>query len=150
MTPAQEEWLARFADRVAISDLLLDFARCLDERDWEGYASNFAEDGVLELPWKRVRQAELAGYVSANLSRYQGTLHYSTNHVIEIEGDTARSRSYLLAVHLLDGSDPSRHADAGGWYDCEYRRTPDGWRFTRVRVSIAWTGGEPLTLPEDT
>jgi hypothetical protein len=43
---AQLRWLV---DRAAISDLLIDFARALDDKDWEGYAANFAEDGVLAL-----------------------------------------------------------------------------------------------------
>lgn len=130
MESAREEWIARFLDRTAVSDLLLDFARRLDEKDWDGYASNFTEDGVLELPWKRQGRQGLAEHVAADLSRFHATQHYSTNHVIDIEGDTACSRSYLIGVHVLDPSDPSRHADVGGWYDCELRRTADGWKFT--------------------
>lgn len=44
----QVQWLV---DRAAISDLIVEFARCLDVRDWEGYVANFADDGVLELPF---------------------------------------------------------------------------------------------------
>ena len=35
------------------------------------------------------------------LGQYAGTWHLSSNHAIEIDDDTARTRSYLLAVHLL-------------------------------------------------
>ena len=43
---AQVQWLV---DRAAISDLLNDVARALDDLDWEGYASNYTDDGVLDI-----------------------------------------------------------------------------------------------------
>ena len=77
------------------------------------------------------------------LGQYHGTWHLSTNHAIEIDGDTARTRSYLLAIHLL-GPDTFRHADGAGWYDCTLRRTADGWRFVTVNIREIWNAGEPL------
>lgn len=132
-------------DRLAISDLLVEFARRLDGKDWDAYAATFTEDGVFELPWEsRVGREEIAAGAAADLSQFELMQHYSTNHVIEIDGDKAHSRSYLLAVHVPDTSKPERHADAGGWYDCECARTSDGWRFTHVRATVAWRAGDPL------
>lgn len=137
--------VALLLDRMAISDLLVDFARRLDGMDWAAYAANFTEDGVFELPWtRRVGRAEIAAAAEADLAHFAAVQHYSLNHVIEVAGDTATARSYLLAVHVPDADDPSRHADAGGWYDSEFRRTADGWRFTRTRVTLVWMGGIPL------
>jgi SnoaL-like domain len=68
--------------------------------------------------------------------------------VIEVDGDRARSRSSLLAVHVLDESDPGVHADIGGFYDCEYVRTDEGWKFSRVKISVSWRAGADLTLEE--
>ncbi len=42
----QLQWLI---DRAAISDLLIDFARALDDKDWAGYAANYTDDGVLAI-----------------------------------------------------------------------------------------------------
>jgi ketosteroid isomerase-like protein len=138
--------LANLVDRAAIADLLLEFARRLDAGEWEQYAATFASDAVFELPWsERHGRAEIAAAAEADLAHFAAVMHYSTNQVIEIDGDSARSRSYLIGIHVPDASDPGTHADAGGWYDCEYRRTEDGWRFTHVRVTVAWRGG--LALP---
>lgn len=134
--------LQAIVDRLAISDLLIDFARCLDERDWDGYVANFADDGVLELPFGTFTgRAEIAATATHGLDAFDATHHISANHAIRIDGDTARSRSYLLVAHVPDSGDPGRHGDAGGWYDCTYRREADGWRFTCVALSVIWTTG---------
>jgi hypothetical protein len=69
----------------------------------------------------------------------------SCNHQITIEGDTAVSRSYLQAVHV--GARPSEHWDAGGWYDCSYRRTDVGWKFVHVKLTAVWLSGDAASLP---
>jgi len=131
-------------DRRAVSDLIIGAFACLDNKDWAGYASKYAEDGILELPWAKKSQKDLEAQTELDLSRFSATHHISTNHVIEIEGDTARSSSYLIAVHVF--ADPAVHADVGITYVGEHRRTPDGWKHTHVRVTPIWTAGAELGL----
>ena len=143
------QWLV---DRALISDLLFSFARALDTRDFETYVSNFSEDGTLELPGQNggagviLRRNQLMDTLQG-LKKFSATHHISTNHQITIEEDTASSRSYLQAVHV--GDSPFDHWDAGGWYDCEYRRTQEGWKFTRVKLTEVWLAGNPKSvMPE--
>lgn len=140
---AQLQWLV---DRAAISDLLVDFARALDDQDWEGYAANYTEDGVLDIAptIRHAGRAGLAEFVAGSLGRYAGTHHVSTNHRIEIDGDTAITRSYLIAAHVFDADHPERHADGAGWYLCRLRRTPEGWRFAHVTLVVRYVSGEPI------
>ncbi len=140
---AQLQWLV---DRAAISDLLVDFARALDDRDWAGYAANYAEDGVLAISptIAHAGRPGMAEFVAAGLGRYAGTHHLSANHAITVDGDTATSRSYLVAAHVLDAGDLSRHADGAGWYRCRLRRTPEGWRFAHVTLEVRYLSGEPI------
>ena len=91
-------------------------------------------------------RAGLPEFASSSLRKFVGTHHLSSNHAIEIAGDVANTRSYLIAAHMLDPDDPSRHADVAGWYRCELRRTSDGWRFTYVTLDIRYASGEPLRL----
>ncbi|WP_046732075.1 nuclear transport factor 2 family protein [Streptomyces humi] len=139
----QLQWLV---DRAAISDLLVDFARALDDKDWQGYAADYTEDGVLAIGpgITHTGRDGMAEFVAASLGRYAGTHHLSTNHAITVDGDSATTRSYLVAAHVLDADDPYRHADGAGWYRCELRRTADGWRFTHVTLEIRYLSGEPL------
>jgi hypothetical protein len=145
------QWLV---DRARISDLLFSFAGSLDTRDFDTYVGNFTEDGTLELPnpdsdtgaGVKIHRDQLL-HTLQGLKKFSATHHISTNHQIAIDGDTASSRSYLQAVHV--GSSPFDHWDAGGWYDCEYRRTPEGWKFTRVKLTEVWLAGDPKSvLPE--
>jgi ketosteroid isomerase-like protein len=139
-----DELVRELHDRALIGELLLRFARALDERDWEGYAALYADDGVLQLPWGPPRPREgLAQDTEANLGRFHATQHISSNHQIAVEGDEATSRSYLQAVHVSDPEATDGHWTLGGWYDCSYRRTPDGWRFTRVAITPVWQTGRP-------
>ena len=139
---AQLRWLV---DRAQISDLLVAMARTLDERDGAGYAALYTEDGVLELGEMRaVGREALAAGVTQNLGGYGAVWHLGANHAIEMDGDRARTRSYVLGAHR-HGDDLSRHADMGGWYDTTMVRTAEGWRFESVSASVLWTsGGGPL------
>jgi hypothetical protein len=137
-------WLV---DRALISDLLYSFASALDTRNWHEYAANYADEGFIELPdptsssgatfvLHKERMLEL---LPKSLGRYSATHHISTNHQITVAGDEATSRSYLQAVHVR--GNPKDHWTAGGWYDCSYRRTSEGWRFSRVKLHSVWMSG---------
>ncbi len=143
------EWLV---DRAHISDLLVEFARALDERDWDGYVATYVEDAELRIgPGLTLRgRGAIRGATASDrgLGQYSRTWHGSSNHAIAVTGDTATSRSYLQGVHLL-GGDTFHHADGSGWYDCTLRRTADtglagGWRFVTVQITEVWHAGEPL------
>jgi hypothetical protein len=144
------QWLV---DRALISELLFSFARALDTKDVNAYINNYADGGFLELPDPTSATGEtivvtrdiMAGFVGNGLVKaYAATHHISTNHQITITGDTATSRSYLQAVHVR--TTPSDHWDAGGWYDCKYIRTPDGWKFTHVKLTALWMTGSPGSI----
>lgn len=138
-------WLV---DRAQISDLLVEFARALDERDWDAYASTYTEDGVLDIAGAARFEGRTAIRTATagerGLGGYTGTWHGSSNHAISIDGDTATTRSYLLGVHLRS-DDTFDHADGSGWYDCTLRRCAEGWRFTEVRITEVWHAGAPLS-----
>ncbi|ADB50517.1 nuclear transport factor 2 family protein [Conexibacter woesei] len=137
---AQVAWLV---DRARISDLLHSYARCVDTKDWDGFVANFTADAVLEYPWegewsRHEGQAGLAEKLDRSFSRYHATQHMSSNHQISIDGDTARSTSYLHSSHIRSAEDQQDHWDVGGWYHCEYVRTAEGWRFTHLVLEAVW------------
>ncbi len=139
------EWLA---DRARISDLLYSFASALDTKNWREYTDNYADGGYIELPdpisstgaMFSLHKEQMMELLPKSLGRYRGTHHISSNHQIDIAGDEATSRSYLQAVHVKD--DPTDHWSAGGWYDCRYRRTTAGWKFTHVKLHSVWMSGQ--------
>lgn len=135
----QLQWLV---DRADITDHVVRYARCIDTQDWQGWAELFTDDGILEVPFDNVTKDRLASFLAKNLQHYPATQHMMSNFEISIDGDVARSRHYLHSSHIPDEDEPMRHSDVGGWYDADYRRTVDGWRFTRVSLTFLWQDGE--------
>jgi hypothetical protein len=150
-----EATLRWLVDRTQISDLLYGFASALDTKDWRRYADNYADGGYIELPDPQssdgggfiLHKDQMLDLVPKSLGRYAATHHISTNHQISIDGDHARSRSYLQAVHVT--GKPVDHWTAGGWYDCHYVRTPAGWKFERVKLTCVWLAGDVGSINPD-
>jgi hypothetical protein len=155
MSAAVEATLQLLVDRMLISDLLYSFAAALDNKDWAKYADNYADDGHIELPDPQstdgstfiLHKDKMLELVPRSLGRYTATHHISTNHQITIDGDRAESRSYLQAVHV--GPKPADQWTAGGWYDCRYIRTPQGWKFARVKLTCVWLAGDIGAIKPD-
>ncbi|MEO5901076.1 MAG: nuclear transport factor 2 family protein, partial [Ilumatobacteraceae bacterium] len=66
------------------------------------------------------------GYIAAVNGR-----HCTSDFVIDVDGDDARSRCYLIAVN--NAAAPIISATAV--YEDVLRRTPDGWRFVLRKVA---------------
>jgi uncharacterized protein (TIGR02246 family) len=149
VSPETAGALQDLLDERAIRALLIEFVSAVDNRDWQRYASAFAEDGAFEiLGQRRVGREAIAAGPARDLTRFDRTQHFSTNHVVEIDGDSARATAYLYAVHVPDATRPSEHEDIGGCYRCRCRRTAEGWRFSEVRLEIWWTAGGEFVIPE--
>jgi hypothetical protein len=148
VSEAPAAMLAWLVDRARISDLLYSFASALDTKNWQEYVGNFADGGFIELPDPKsstgatfiLQKEQMLELLPKSLGRYSGTHHISTNHQIVLAGAEATSRSYLQAVHVKSG--PKDHWMAGGWYDCRYRRTNGGWKFTHVKLHSVWMSGQ--------
>lgn len=135
------QWLV---DRAEIAELLVRYARCIDERDWAGLQGTYTEDGVMQHGTVSVDRERVPELSEKILTGCASSHHLVSCPSIVIEGDTARSHSHYFATHVSEGTTVRRQG--GGWYDCELRRTDRGWRFTRVRSTSSWRTGEPLQL----
>lgn len=126
-------------DRADICDLLTEFARCLDDRDFGGYAALFTEDGSLRMPGAEHRgRVGLAEHVEADLGRYHRTQHLITNRRVEVNVDHATSRAAMYAVHLRSADDPTDWWAVGGWYHHTYRRVAETWLIHTVDITPVW------------
>ena len=52
------------------------------------------------------------------------------NHVVKASGDGATGRAYVVVVDVGVVGKPNK-VNHGGYYDDEYQKTPQGWRFKR-------------------
>jgi 3-phenylpropionate/cinnamic acid dioxygenase small subunit len=136
---------ADLVDRALISDHLFKFARCVDTKDWQGYAALYAPHATLLAPGRDpVPQSAIAGIAERNLGRFVRTHHSISNIQVELDGDKATSHAYVHAVHLIPDGETTRQWVLGGYYDCEYERLRSQWYFLTLKLTYVWERGESL------
>lgn len=124
-----EHAVREMQDRVAIDELRSRYARTIDNRDWEGYASLFAEDAVVEYHGRGRFEgpAEVKQFVEENVA-YDQSVHMAHMPTVTIDGDEATGSWYLYVFYVID--------DTYGWvvgeYEDEYRRVDGEWKFTYI------------------
>ena len=120
--------LADLADRTDIVDRLSQYCYAVDFGEWALLESVFAPDveatyvlgphGMDDVHF-RDRESTVSWLRTVlGESSTQVPMHAMTNHLVTVDGDTARTRSYLAR-------------SAPGTYTVEWRRTADGWRAVR-------------------
>jgi uncharacterized protein (TIGR02246 family) len=141
------------AHRARISELLSRYLAAVDDRriDLAAVAAAFTPDGRLVAPngTALVGREAIAAGQAATFRRFRATHHSTTDHVVEVEGDTARLRANMTAMHLWcdEESDPrslQTHFVAGGVFEAVALRTPDGWRFSELASRVTWRTGAGL------
>jgi hypothetical protein len=134
-----DQTLTELQDREAIRDLPVRYCDCVWRGDIDGIVQLFSEDGTF-VAKGREREATTAGRAALR-KMYQGALGdaqpgpFIHNHVVDLKGSgraTGRCyvelRSFARAMEWI----------GTGYYEDEYVKTGDGWkfasrRFTRVR-----------------
>jgi len=139
-------------DRAAISDVFHNYAAGVDRRDWDLFRSCFTDDVSADftslLPGDVCHGADKWVAAAARLiGSLDGTQHIITNHVHLIDGDTAKSRSYLQAQHVKnDENGVPQHYLLGGYYSYDMVRTPQGWKIKDYSLTKTWSSGDPALL----
>ena len=130
-------------DREAISRLFMAYRRCLDEKDFSGYAALFAADGEFVAQDLRARgQAEIEelvdGMRGSLLTAVAGDdIHVVTNPEIRVDGDRATARSTWIYIVRADDGGPN--LCKVGHYDDELVREDGEWRFARRNAPMDMT-----------
>ena len=137
------------ADYLAICDTKARYCRCLDTKDWAGFADCFTEDLVLDTTPSggyRVEGRDAAvGMVSTSLATTI-TAHQVHNPEVHVDGDEARV-IWAMQDRLIWSADKiaqlgSTGMTGFGHYHERYVRCPDGkWRIaeqtlTRLHVEM--------------
>jgi hypothetical protein len=130
-----EQDVAALLAREAIRDLPLRYCDCVWQNNIDGLAELFTEDGSFAAIVKGT-ETKVSG--RANLADfYKNAISFMPrpfihNHVIDMTGaDTASGRCYL---DLRSGRNNMDILGAG-YYEDEYKATPDGWKFQSRRFT---------------
>jgi hypothetical protein len=131
-------------DRFAIIDLCSVYNYTVDQADGEGWAATFTEDGVFAGPAGQAEGRDnLVAFCGQLAEAFPGGMHFTDNHLFEIDGDTCQHKCFLdFKVPSPDGSVASVLL---GYEDIVVR--VDGeWLFQRRDV-VSVTGYEQ-SLPD--
>jgi len=143
---ADEPSLIVLKDRLAITDVVLGFARSLDAKDWEACRRCFLDEVETDYsdlrgdPPSRVKADDFVTKRRTALESLK-TLHLSTNHQVTINGDRATCVSAAV-IHRLRPEDGERF-DTYCTYTHTLARTSAGWKIAKVKQTVHWNTGNP-------
>jgi ketosteroid isomerase-like protein len=138
--------LQAIADRVEIEALRGEFTDAGMMRDYDRFASLFTHDAVWRIPVINVefvgREEIRAGIERLGEGLWDYLLQATHPGTIQLEGDTASGRAYVLSLGRL--REGGSHLNYSVYHD-RYRRTPDGWKFAERADEIRYLDTTPLT-----
>ncbi|MFH8628195.1 nuclear transport factor 2 family protein [Streptomyces vietnamensis] len=122
-----------------------------DKLDDEWARGLFTRDACVEFPISRHEGIDgLADYHRAALAAFERTQHLNSPAVVVLDGDDRASlRANLISTHVhLPAGGPSDDASrapfaTGTSVEGEARRTPGGWRLSRLSFHLIWATGRP-------
>jgi len=142
-------------DRALISETIFRYHRAFDLKDWEGCRGFFTDTVEVETSGMAGSVADLQTFPRDRMVRIlqrmgpadTASQHYSGNHIIEIDGDSA----VLIASSMARSCKPQDGQQVvsfvGGWYTFSLVRTPDGWKIRKFRFDQVWTDSHaPVAL----
>jgi 3-phenylpropionate/cinnamic acid dioxygenase small subunit len=136
------------ADRIEIQDLLTRYAAALDQKDWAKLDTCFTPDAEVDYTstgGTKGRWPEVRKWLEMALAPFPMTMHFISNSTVELSGDRARARTYVINPMGFRNPDGSLHLfTVGAYYVDELTRTPAGWRIAKRFEEQAFMDG---TLP---
>lgn len=140
--------LQQLVDKEEIQQLLLDYGRHLDDRDFAAYSALFAKDGEWVGGFGSVTgPANIKTFMEKNMGTQPNVAknyHLLSNFVIAVNGDTATAWSRWAFV--VPGERGATIAQAGR-YDDTLVRENGRWRFKKRVASNDTAGPRPTAGP---
>lgn len=140
--------MQQVADRLAVEELVSRYTWAIDGQEWGALRQIFTPDAEADYT-SLADDASMEG-LDAIVAWLQGSLgwrtdavpwHFVSNHVVELDGDTAESKHYMH----------NRHLTVYGRYHVSSVRTVDGWRIKKLVLRASMRQGplpdRPMSRP---
>ncbi len=139
------------SDRIEIGDLLVRYTRAIDTKDWALLDSVFLPDarvdyrssGGIAGDYPKVR-----AWLEKALAAFPAMMHMIGNTTVELDGDEARTRTYVINPMGFPKEDGGLHVfTVAAHYVDRLVRTEDGWRIAeRIEEQVLLDGSLPGAL----
>ncbi|GAB3322718.1 nuclear transport factor 2 family protein [Haliea atlantica] len=125
------------------------FARAMDERDWDALRELTTADVTADMGTGPLQGVEaIIRVIRSYLDDCGPTQHLLGNVLIDVEGDTARSRCYVSDMHLGQGGAEGKTFSTLGDYHDQWRREDGVWRMShRTKLNRAHIGSFEVLGP---
>ena len=131
-----EARLQRFADKDEIQNVLLEYGRALDSRNFTAYSALFAQDGEWVGGFGSVKgPANIKAFMEKNMGTNgnpTNNYHLLSNFVVTVSGDTATAWSRWAFVQPQERGAVIAQA---GRYDDTFVRENGVWKFKKRTAS---------------
>jgi len=121
-------------DKLAISDLIARYPDIVDEREFDRLDELFTADARIDFSafgGPTDSPAGIKQFLRDSLGLFARSQHMMGLPNITVDGDRARARTSCTNPMVMEKPDGTREVWLIGlWYDDEFERTADGWRFT--------------------
>jgi hypothetical protein len=139
------QWLI---DRAEVVETVHLYATGVDTKDFELYRSIFTDEIEVDfssyIPDAGPMTISADAWVASIKPLFVGldaTQHSMSNARVEIDGDHATCVMYMQAEHFLADVEGESSHTVGGYYTNELVRLPEGWRLTKVKLTVLWQRG---------
>ncbi len=144
------------SDRIQINDLLIRYTRAIDTKDFELLDTCFLPDALVDYSESAGAAAkgaypEVRAWLQKALAPFATMMHFIGNTTIELDGDEAKSRTYVINPMGFQNPDGSLQMfTVGAHYVDKLVRTSDGWRIAERYEQQCYLDGslpEAMTIP---
>ena len=124
-----EDGEGAISDRIAIQELVHRYCDALCQRDLGALLDTFTNDGIWDIgQGPVVGRDALSDKFHKVFELFDHVIQLTHNGEVKLDGDTAQGRWYMTEYGLTA---KGRRTFYIVHYDDEYRRTGNGWRFSR-------------------
>jgi ketosteroid isomerase-like protein len=124
-------------DRIALQDVMLNYAAAVDECDRDRYRNCFCEDVEVHNFGDTIFKGreDWIDYVWGALEKYAATQHLLSPQLATIQGDNAKTQSNVQATHFL-ADDPNKQVTLWASYKTDMRREQGQWKISRHELLV--------------
>ena len=134
MSPAPD-----LAAHHAITQVLQRYCRGIDRLDLEGVRGCYWPDATDSHGGFAGTRDEFVAWVEGLLARFESTMHFLGNTLIELAGDAAVAETYALAFHRGREPKPSLNLIVGVRYVDRFERRGGEWRIAKRVCVTEWS-----------
>jgi len=143
--------LREISDRLEIQDLLVRYTRAIDRKDMALLDTCFTPDAHVDYRSSggtAGRYPEVRAWLEKALAPFAQMMHFIGNTTLELDGDRAKARTYVVNPMGFPNPDGSLHVfTVYAHYVDELVRRPEGWRIARrVEEQAIFDGTLPKAL----